>query len=101
MQDSDWASLSFDLRVCRLNAIKKAAHKFAHIAEINVAVRGENEALVTIRPTKSGESMEQLRCDLRAETLDQELRETVAEETGPIRNLLLAQAFSPICFIEP
>jgi hypothetical protein len=35
------------------------------------------------------------------EVLDQELRETIAEETAGIRNLLLAQAFSKTSLIDP
>jgi hypothetical protein len=38
--------------------------------------------------------------EFRNELLDQDLRETIAEETGRVRNLLLAQAFSGLSLTD-
>lgn len=45
-------------------------------------------------PPVSAEALERAERDLRTEVLDQDLRATVARETEPVRNAVLAMAFS-------
>jgi His-Xaa-Ser system protein HxsD len=53
-----------------------------------------------MKPKESAEPIDKLVGEFCNEVLDQDLRETVAEETTGIRNLLLAQAFSKTSLID-
>jgi His-Xaa-Ser system protein HxsD len=87
---------TLDLRAYRLAAVRKAAYR---LAERCTAVIGTPEgdklpvAFMFKPGTVENTAMEAARAFFQ-ELLDQELREHVAEETGPIRTLILAQAFS-------
>jgi His-Xaa-Ser system protein HxsD len=102
MQDHDMnpneLTLEFDLRVCRLSAIKKAAHRFAGRYSSNIHLHGEESALVTLS-LQSGTLIDAK--SFQNEVLDQELREVVAEETKSIRQILLAHAFSQLSIVDP
>lgn len=92
----DRIDLVLDIRTYRLRAIKKAAYRLANrfTAELG-SPSGDLLPVSLILPTGVGPAAadEAARSFLR-ELLDQELREEVAEETRPIRALILAQAFS-------
>jgi His-Xaa-Ser system protein HxsD len=94
--------LSFDLRTVSLLAIQKAAYKFTDVLAFNFAAPSEIEALVEVSPKKECTSalLDQFVNDLRNEVLDQHLRELIAKETAPVRNLILAQAFSKTSLIN-
>src|SRR6266568_952176 len=83
--------LTFDPTAYRLNAIKKAAYKFGGHFHFLI---DQHESLINVqlKPKESCDSPETLAGEFCNEVLDQELRETIAEETAGIRNLLLAQA---------
>ena len=92
--------LTFDTSVYRLSAIKKAAYKFGgHFYAL--VEQHEHITEVRLRPKESCASPDTLAGEFCNEVLDQELRETIAEETAGIRNLLLAQAFSKTSLIDP
>jgi His-Xaa-Ser system protein HxsD len=85
-----------NLNVYRLFAIQKAAYR---LAERCTAVLGEprDEHLEVRFAFRPGTGEDQAREAVRQffqELLDQELREKVGEETGPLRHLVIAQAFS-------
>lgn len=87
---------TIDLRSYRLAAVKKAAYRLAARC---TAVLGtlEHEQLPIAFNFKPGTNEATAREAVRLffeELLDQELREHVAEETAPMRALILAQAFS-------
>ena len=89
-------SLVLDLRSYRLTAIKKAAYRFA---DRFTAVLGspEQDRLPVALRFRTNVSPATAREATRAffqELLDQELREQIAEETNPVRTLILAHAFS-------
>jgi His-Xaa-Ser system protein HxsD len=92
---------AFDLNLFRLSAIKKAAYRFTdgfavHIEQLDTS---NIRVSLTLRP---GISRPRLAADsFENEVLDQELRETVADETRGVRELLLAQAFSEIQLVDP
>jgi His-Xaa-Ser system protein HxsD len=94
--DNGGVRTTLDLRAYRLAAVKKAAYR---LAERCTAVLGTPEAdalpvTFMFKPgTAENTAMEAMRAFFQ-ELLDQELREHVAEETGPMRTLILAQAFS-------
>lgn len=92
--------VSFDMAVYRLTAIKKAIYKFAGRCIVNLEVTTEHKACLTIDAANSTENLQDLVREIHCEVTDQELREVVLEETAPIRNLLLAQAFSATSLFE-
>jgi His-Xaa-Ser system protein HxsD len=91
--------LNFDTSVYRLNAIKKSAYKFGGL--FHVLIEQHDRVMeVRLKPKESCKSPEALVGEFCNEVLDQELRETVADETTGIRNLLLAQAFSKTSLVD-
>lgn len=91
--------LSIDPAVYRLTAVKKAAYRFGdrfHI-EIEAPAEGPIRVLLTAKSNDAAVSPDG---EFRNEVLDQELREQVAEETGRIRDLLMAQAFSGVSLTD-
>jgi His-Xaa-Ser system protein HxsD len=87
---------TIDLRNYRLAAVKKAAYRLASRC---TAVLGTTEAeklpiTFTFKPgTNELTALEAVRSFFE-ELLDQDLREHIADETAPMRTLILAQAFS-------
>jgi His-Xaa-Ser system protein HxsD len=91
--------VKFDATVYRLNAIKKAAYKFG--GHFHVLIEQHDHVVeVRLKPKESCNSPDAFVGEFCNEVLDQELRETVADETAGIRNLLLAQAFSKTSLID-
>ena len=92
--------LCFDAQVYRLAAVKKAAYRFGDrcFAEILANVDGRIEVRLT--PKSNTSALDLLEGEFRNEVLDQDLRESVAEETERVRNLLLAQAFSQVSLTD-
>lgn len=95
---SSEVTLEFDLRVIRLSAIKKAALRFAGCYSADIRLIGSEQANVVLT-SQTDQPVDSL--SFRNETLDQDLREIVAEETMPVRNLLLAQAFAELSVVDP
>lgn len=93
-------SLEFDAAIYRLSAIKKAAYKFGDRFHIQPLTVENGWVRVVLKPKGSIENPEFLLGEFCNEVLDQELRESVAVETRPVRDLLLAQAFSATSLID-
>lgn len=85
-----------DLRVYRLSAIKKAAYRVA--AQCTVVLGAEEEGRQHVsflmKPGSADHALLEAARAFFQELLDQELREQIAEETAPVRTLILAHAFS-------
>jgi|ERR1017187_1951987 His-Xaa-Ser system protein HxsD len=92
--------VTFDAAVYRLNAIKKAAYKQGGLFYVLISQQ-DNATEVRLKPKESSTSLDALVGEFCNEVLDQELRETIANETAAIRDLLLAQAFSKTTLIDP
>jgi His-Xaa-Ser system protein HxsD len=87
---------NIDTRNYRALAVKKAAYRFASKCTIMLEpMQGDTLPLVFhfTAETSEGAALATVRLFFR-ELLDQELREHLAEEMGPLRTLILAQAFS-------
>jgi His-Xaa-Ser system protein HxsD len=87
--------VTFDARVYALQVIKKAAYRF--LRELDVAITQEGDSWVctlTFASPASTDAIERAERELRAEVLDQDLRASIARETEPVRNAILALAFS-------
>jgi His-Xaa-Ser system protein HxsD len=91
----------FDAAVYRLTAIKKAAYRFGDRCHVEIETAPGGRIRVTLRAKQSPDDPQCLLGEFRNEVLDQDLREIVAEETEAVRNLLLAQAFSPTSLLDP
>lgn len=94
--DGDAVRAKLDLRVYRLLAVKKAAYRFAdRFTAVFGAPDGDTLPIVFKLKAGTGESAAtQLVHAFFQELLDQELREQIGEEIGPMRTLILAQASS-------
>ncbi len=97
-------TVEFDAKVYRSSAVKKAAYKFADRLHFHIEPRvqkgSEVDGLRVTISLRQGGDLEFLTGEFRNEVLDQELREVVAEETRPVRDMLMAQAFSAFSLLD-
>jgi His-Xaa-Ser system protein HxsD len=85
----------FDSRVYALPTVKKAAYRFLKTFTTAIAQDGDEwVCTLSFATPTDGEALEKAKRELQAEVLDQDLREVVARETEPLRNTILALAFS-------
>jgi His-Xaa-Ser system protein HxsD len=88
-------SFEVDTNIYSLEAIKKSAYRFADRAGVDLSFVASNKIQVTLVPScKNAVDLQQMVSEFRSELLDQDLREIIKRETAPIRNLILAHAFS-------
>ena len=88
-------SVSFDSHVFSLMAVKKAAYRYIDSFSADINVKDEEiRCLLNFTSPRSDESCARLVDDFKKEVLDQDLREKLKIETEPVRNLILAHAFS-------
>ncbi len=92
--------LTLSTTIYRLAAIKKAAYRLGNRCAALIELTTDGNVALKLISKRIGDSTQSLEADFLTELLDQELRETIAEETAPIRNLLLAQAFSGLAANE-
>ncbi len=87
--------LRFSTEAFSLSAIKKAAYRFSGQCAFDLRLDGTDIvcSLLFAEPRAAG-SIAELEIGIRNEVLDQDLREAIASETAPIRNAVLAMAFS-------
>jgi His-Xaa-Ser system protein HxsD len=89
-------SLSLDPSVYSIEAIKKAAYKFADRTSVIIHIDGNSSIRVVFnfvgRNAKNDPG--EVISDFCNELLDQDLREIVRKESGPLRNVIIAHAFS-------
>lgn len=90
-----------DPRVYRLSAIKKAAYRFGDRCFVQIETTDDGPIRVTLSTKSDTVTLDTLAGDFRNELLDQDLRESIAEETEGVRNLLLAHAFSGLSLADP
>ena len=84
-----------------LTPLQKACHKFTNRCCVHIESNGDTEAICRLTPQQDDEDKERLIGEFMNELLDQTLREQLAEQTEPIRRLLIAQAFSRVNLIHP
>jgi His-Xaa-Ser system protein HxsD len=88
--------IDLDVRTYRVVAVQKAAYRLADRCTVVLGARTETSLAITLvlRPGISERVAADLPRLFFQELLDQELREHLAEESQPIRALILAHAFS-------
>lgn len=91
-----------DLSLYSLDSIKKACYKFTDKCSIILEKCNHNKIRVifSFHPDIPNNLKDRTIKDFNNEILDQNLREIVARETEPVRNLILAHAFSKTSLIE-
>ena len=95
-------SLSLDTSIYGIGAIKRAVCKFAD--RTSVIINPGPDSAVSLIFNFVGKHAdgdpEQVISDFCNELLDQDLREIIKRETGPLRNLIIAHAFSRTSLAE-
>lgn len=88
-------AVRFSHAIFGLDEIKKAAYRFTDRCAFDFALEGE-DVVCTIRiiATHGKDDFQELEDAFRNEVLDQDLRRRIGEETAPVRNAILAYAFS-------
>lgn len=88
-------SVNFDSHVFSLIAVKKAAYKYIDSFSADISLTNDEvKCLLKLTSPRNDESCARLVDDFKKEVLDQDLREQLKVETEPVRNLILAHAFS-------
>ena len=102
VRDGDRFVLAIDTRVYSLEAVKKAAYKFAGVTSVIIEPQKDNviSILFNFTGTHGKNDPERVIADFCNELLDQDLREIIKRETAPLRNLILAHAFSRSSLVE-
>lgn len=102
--------LEVSLNGYSLTALHKVAHRFTDRYYVHLNPVGEEspaQYLVRLQPKPSNAKdfgsldVENLAGEFANELLDQTLREEVARESEPVRNLILAHALSSADFLHP
>jgi His-Xaa-Ser system protein HxsD len=92
-------SLSFERSGHSLDAVQRAAYRFSDRLSCDIA---EGPATIDVRVhiAEGTDEPGEILADFRNEVLDQVLRERIRNETGDVRNLVLALAFSKTGLID-
>ena len=87
--------ISFDCQSVDLNTIKRTAYKFTDQCAVDLRV-GEEEVICVFdfKNEISDKEFKEFSIEFRNDVLDEELRADIAAQTEPVRNLILAYAFS-------
>ena|SRR2546425_3759305 len=89
------ATLTFDTNIFPVETVKKAAYKYLDRFTVDFHLDGSIlTCFLSFSQETSDADMYVIVGDLKNEVLDQDLRERIKTETAPIRNLILAHAFS-------
>ena len=102
VRDGDRFVLAIDTRVYSLEAVKKTAYKFAAVTSVIIEPKTDNviSVLFNFAEVHGRGNPERIISDFCNELLDQDLREIIKRETTPVRNLILAHAFSNSSLVE-
>ncbi len=93
--------MQIDRNVYSLDSIKKAAYRY--IDKFAIDIRQEQnfyECELSFKNSVSEEGARFYIDEFKKELLDQDLREKIKIETEPVRNLILAHAFSKTGFVS-
>ena len=101
MTTENLSAIEFDSSVYDADSIKKAAYKFIDRFSVNIS-RSETNFLcdISFSPDISQEFKSECIREFQKEVLDQDLRKSIAIETGSYRNAILSLAFSSTKLIQ-
>lgn len=87
--------LEFDAAVFDLDTVKRAVYRFSDQFSADISTDGSRiVCALSFNVSASLQAKTRTFDELRKEVLDQDLRKRVAAETAPLRNAILALAFS-------
>ena len=87
--------VAFHRDVYSLDCLKRAAFRISQFAAVNIIAAGDQYVCeLTFQRPLSKEEASELTNAFTVEVLDQDLRETISNETAAIRNTILGHAFS-------
>ena len=92
----DGLLIEVDLEVYGLPALLKVAYKFTDRCFVHLQYRTERVVEVRLRARGPQVPLDVIAGEFCNEVLDQRLREIVARESEPVRNLVLAHALSRV-----
>jgi His-Xaa-Ser system protein HxsD len=95
-KDNDGLFVEVDLRVYGLSALLKVAHKFTDRCFVHIEPVRNQVMYIRFRTKNSDTPLESIAGEFCNEILDQRLREVVAQESEPTRNLIMAHALSRV-----
>lgn len=88
-------TLIFDGQIYSVDTIQKSGYRFIDRLSVDIRKSGSDILCVVTLDHRLGDaSAESCIQDFKKEVLDQHLRAKIREETEPVRNLILAYAFS-------
>jgi His-Xaa-Ser system protein HxsD len=99
-KDGDSLLMEVDLGVYGLPALLKVADRFTDRCFVHVQRRNEQFVEVRLQSKDLRVPLEPIVGEFCNEVLDQRLREIVARESEPVRNLILAHALSGISLTD-
>jgi His-Xaa-Ser system protein HxsD len=85
----------FDAHVFSIETIKRALYRFSDKCSFDIQMEG-NDITITLQSKFEDDWINKI----KNEVLDQDLRDTLSQETANIRTLILANAFSNTGLIE-
>ncbi len=88
--------MEVDLDIYGLPALLKVAHKFTDRCFVHLQYRTERVVEVRLHAKAPQVPLDGIAGEFCNEVLDQRLREIVARESEPVRNLVLAHALSRV-----
>lgn len=91
-------TLTVDLRTWQLTTLKKVLYRLGRTTNSSLSIEGDRAVISFAASLPFPETFE---ADFNRDLLDQDLRERIAEETGPLKNLILAQVFSKTNLLDP
>ena len=94
--------LTVSTSIYSLDAIKKAAYRFANKASVILQPQSDDNISIIFNfaGARAEGEPEKIISDFCNELLDQDLREIIKRETTPVRNLILAHAFSRTSLVD-
>ncbi len=90
-----------DLGVYSLPALLRVAYRFTDRCYLHLQRKSEHVVEVRFRAKTLEIALDTIAGEFCNELLDQSLREIVARESEPVRNLILAHALSRTPFVDP
>lgn len=93
-------TLTFDEAVYCLTAIKKAAYKFSDRCWFSIESQNRRVSVTVDLKDSCPSTLQEVLGEFSNEVLDQDLREHISKETEPLRNLIVAHAFSRTSLID-
>lgn len=88
-------TIRFSSSVYNIDTIKKAAYRFTDRCSFDLSREGEDVLCrLVLKPDVAITDQSALVAEFKNEVLDQDLRRSIADETAPVRNAILAYAFS-------